>query len=87
MKRVVSRRPEMLVVLSGFVAVADPAAERPCQSGPFPLELKFPCGIATAVLNEHVNSADMCATCGSAWPCAPNPPPVRPPTEAGHKSR
>jgi hypothetical protein len=33
----------------------------------FPPELV--CSIATTVLNEHVNDANLRAICGSAWPC------------------
>ncbi len=25
--------------------------------------------LASRVLNEHLNDADLCAICGSAWPC------------------
>jgi len=25
--------------------------------------------LAVSVLNEHVNDADLCAVCESAWPC------------------
>lgn len=25
--------------------------------------------LATRVLNEHTNDHDLCAVCGSAWPC------------------
>lgn len=27
-------------------------------------------GLATRVMNEHVNDRDLCAVCGCAWPCA-----------------
>jgi hypothetical protein len=36
----------------------------------FPPELVRLCAMATRVLNEHVNDHDLCAVCGSAWPCA-----------------
>ncbi|MGH4016228.1 MAG: hypothetical protein ACRDSL_20355 [Pseudonocardiaceae bacterium] len=35
----------------------------------FPPELERLCSTAALVLNEHVNDADLCAVCGSAWPC------------------
>jgi hypothetical protein len=25
--------------------------------------------LATTVLGDHTNDADLCAVCGSAWPC------------------
>lgn len=25
--------------------------------------------LATRVMNEHTNDRDLCAVCGSAWPC------------------
>jgi len=25
--------------------------------------------LATKTINEHVNDQDLCAICGSAWPC------------------
>jgi hypothetical protein len=25
--------------------------------------------LATIVMNEHTNDRDLCAVCGSAWPC------------------
>jgi len=40
-----------------------PAAER------FPPEVLQLLSIATRVINEHVNEHDLCAVCGSAWPC------------------
>lgn len=27
------------------------------------------CALATEVLGDHVGDADLCAVCGSAWPC------------------
>jgi len=32
-------------------------------------ELDLLRGNATAVMNEHVNDAGLCAICGAAWPC------------------
>jgi hypothetical protein len=34
-----------------------------------PPEMKLLRAVATAVLNEHINDADLCAICGSTWPC------------------
>lgn len=34
-----------------------------------PPEMELLRAVATAVLNEHINDADLCAICGSTWPC------------------
>ena len=34
-----------------------------------PTELEALSPLAVTVLNEHTNDADLCAVCGSAWPC------------------
>ncbi len=34
-----------------------------------PTELEAPSSLAVTVPNEHTNQADLCAVCGSAWPC------------------
>ncbi len=36
---------------------------------PVPPELETMISLATQALNEHTNDADLCAACGSAWPC------------------
>jgi hypothetical protein len=33
-------------------------------------ELEALMALASRVLNEHTNDRDLCAVCGSAWPCA-----------------
>ena len=45
-------------VLTGGTTSADPETT---------LEALF--ALATQVLNEHVNDHDLCAVCGSAFPC------------------
>lgn len=34
-----------------------------------PTELEALSSLAVTVLSEHTNQADLCAVCGSAWPC------------------
>jgi hypothetical protein len=43
-------------------------ATEPVQASA-PAELEALSSLAVTVLNEHTNDADLCAVCGSAWPC------------------
>lgn len=36
---------------------------------PLPVVLELMRALATSVLGEHTNEADLCVVCGSAWPC------------------
>jgi hypothetical protein len=47
-----------------------PRGGTPVEPDYFPPELARLCAMATRVLNEHTNDHDLCAVCGSAWPCA-----------------
>lgn len=43
--------------------ITDPVPDR------LPAALELLSSLATVVLGTHTNAADLCAVCGSAWPC------------------
>lgn len=42
---------------------------QPQAPGHVPPELDTLIALATHALNTHTNDGDLCAVCGSAWPC------------------
>ncbi len=44
-------------------------AAPPLRGGDLPAGLEALSSLAVTVLNVHTNQVDLCAVCGSAWPC------------------